>query len=139
MLGILTVESSFSAAHRLLGYKGDCSNLHGHNYKVRVAICYTVLKDSGMAVDFKSVKEEIKNCLKHYDHRVVLNSDDPLVSVLVAEGEPVVCMIKLNPTAEAMSMMIFKHLEKTFSNKYGLRVDSVEVEETAGCSAKYIG
>ncbi|MEA3560714.1 MAG: 6-carboxytetrahydropterin synthase, partial [Candidatus Omnitrophota bacterium] len=27
----LTIKSSFSAAHRLINYKGKCENLHGHN------------------------------------------------------------------------------------------------------------
>ena len=34
----LNVIDTFSAAHRLCGYQGPCSNLHGHNRKVRVCV-----------------------------------------------------------------------------------------------------
>ncbi|MDD4277816.1 MAG: 6-carboxytetrahydropterin synthase, partial [Candidatus Cloacimonetes bacterium] len=29
---LLNVSDHFSAAHRLCGYEGACSNLHGHNW-----------------------------------------------------------------------------------------------------------
>ncbi|MBR2386125.1 6-carboxytetrahydropterin synthase, partial [bacterium] len=32
------VESSFSAAHHLLNYKGACENQHGHNWKVEAYV-----------------------------------------------------------------------------------------------------
>ena len=50
----LSVTDSFSAAHRLCGYEGACSNLHGHNWTVRVALEAERLDNIGMA-DRKSV------------------------------------------------------------------------------------
>ncbi len=32
----LCVKDSFAAAHRLVGYKGKCEELHGHNFAVEV-------------------------------------------------------------------------------------------------------
>ena len=34
----LKVLSSFSAAHHLLNYEGECENQHGHNWKVEVYV-----------------------------------------------------------------------------------------------------
>ncbi|WP_261341682.1 6-pyruvoyl trahydropterin synthase family protein [Candidatus Kuenenia stuttgartensis] len=32
----LIIDTDFAAAHNLRGYKGQCENLHGHNWKVQV-------------------------------------------------------------------------------------------------------
>ena len=32
------IRRTFSAAHQLRGYDGDCRNLHGHNYSVVVNV-----------------------------------------------------------------------------------------------------
>jgi len=34
----LTVRSSFSAAHRLSEYEGNCERLHGHNWQVEITV-----------------------------------------------------------------------------------------------------
>ena len=52
----LKSEHSFDAAHFLSGYKGKCSNIHGHRWRVTVDINSTELKSDehlrGMIVDF---------------------------------------------------------------------------------------
>ena len=35
---MLQTEQSFDAAHFLKGYKGKCSNIHGHRWRVVVSI-----------------------------------------------------------------------------------------------------
>ncbi len=65
----LNVTDSFSAAHKLCGYEGACSNLHGHNWKVRVGLSCTVLDQIGMAVDFGIIKQALKSVLDKYDHK----------------------------------------------------------------------
>lgn len=51
-------EGWFDAAHQLKGYKGNCSNLHGHTYKVEVwARGDDILLDKdGILMDFGSLK-----------------------------------------------------------------------------------
>ncbi|WP_353891030.1 6-carboxytetrahydropterin synthase, partial [uncultured Victivallis sp.] len=34
----IEIDRSFSAAHQLRGYNGDCCKLHGHNYKITVTV-----------------------------------------------------------------------------------------------------
>ena len=53
------VESSFSAAHHLLNYKGACENQHGHNWKVEVYVRGENLNESGILVDFKVLKKTL--------------------------------------------------------------------------------
>ena len=60
----LVAECSFDAAHFLHGYKGKCSNIHGHRWRVIVEIYSDALSEEthtrGMIVDFDTLKEDIK-------------------------------------------------------------------------------
>ncbi len=64
---IVTKEFRFEAAHRLPGYKGDCSKLHGHSYRLEAAVSGKA-KD-GMVIDFmelsRIVKEKVVSVLDH--------------------------------------------------------------------------
>jgi 6-pyruvoyltetrahydropterin/6-carboxytetrahydropterin synthase len=50
---MLTIRTSFAAAHNLKNYQGDCENLHGHNWKVEVAVTAQELDKAGLGIDFK--------------------------------------------------------------------------------------
>jgi len=64
----LSVTDTFSAAHRLCGYLGACSNLHGHNWKVRVGLKTDKLDEIGMAMDFGIIKSILQSILDELDH-----------------------------------------------------------------------
>ena len=44
------IRRTFSAAHQLKGYDGDCRNLHGHNYSVVVNVAAEKLNGDGIRV-----------------------------------------------------------------------------------------
>ena len=50
------IRRTFSAAHQLKGYDGDCRNLHGPNYSVVVNVAAEKLNAIGIALDFKLLK-----------------------------------------------------------------------------------
>ena len=93
-------------AHRLFGYTGACSNVHGHSYRFEITLEGDRLNKDGMVVDFKDIKLSIGNLINSmYDHVIVLNSVDPLV-VTLSEMTKVHVMTKRNPTAENMALDI---------------------------------
>lgn len=65
----LSVEGTFSAAHQVKGYPGDCAGLHGHTYKVQVKVKVEKLDNLGMAADFRRLKKELDIILKRLDHK----------------------------------------------------------------------
>jgi 6-pyruvoyltetrahydropterin/6-carboxytetrahydropterin synthase len=65
----LSVEGTFSAAHQVKGYPGDCAGLHGHTYKVQVRAKVKKLDKLGMAVDFRRLKKGLDKILKGLDHK----------------------------------------------------------------------
>lgn len=70
----ITKSWSFDAAHQLPHHFGKCQNLHGHTYKVTVAI-YDEIKpidgssDEGMVLDYYHIskvwKDELEPVLDH--------------------------------------------------------------------------
>jgi 6-pyruvoyltetrahydropterin/6-carboxytetrahydropterin synthase len=62
------IRSSFSAAHRLMGYDGKCEAIHGHNWKVDIVVKARELDETGIAMDFRIIKEKAKEILDTLDH-----------------------------------------------------------------------
>jgi 6-pyruvoyltetrahydropterin/6-carboxytetrahydropterin synthase len=75
----ITVKHNFEAAHRLFLTPGKCENIHGHSFWVEMTL-FGGLDAAGMlrGLDFGDVKKAFRGHLdEHYDHRVLLNTDDP--------------------------------------------------------------
>jgi 6-pyruvoyltetrahydropterin/6-carboxytetrahydropterin synthase len=90
----LTVESTFSAAHQLIGSNGPCEELHGHTWKVQVTVAGNELDKIGMLFDFKELKKVLSDILKRYDH-AFLNK-----------------VFYFSPTAENIAKNIFQEFKK---------------------------
>jgi len=63
------IQVEFSAAHNLREVGGKCESLHGHNFKVEVAVESERLDDQGMVIDFRFLKEKTRNLLDRLDHK----------------------------------------------------------------------
>lgn len=61
----LEKEVWISSAHFLNDYIGACSNIHGHNWLVKVYCKGDKLDKAGMLIDFK----EIKGIVDQLDHK----------------------------------------------------------------------
>jgi 6-pyruvoyltetrahydropterin/6-carboxytetrahydropterin synthase len=117
----LTVQMEFAAAHRLREYEGACENLHGHNYKLDVALCGERLNDLGILIDFKEVKATLAEIIGRLDH-VFLNETAPFDAI--------------NPTAENIAKHICEELAARMPE--AVAVKSITVWESDRCGATYI-
>ena len=72
---VLQTEQSFDAAHFLKDYKGKCSNIHGHRWRVVVSISSEKLsaeqQTKGMIIDFSDLKKVLKNICDYFDHTFI--------------------------------------------------------------------
>jgi 6-pyruvoyltetrahydropterin/6-carboxytetrahydropterin synthase len=116
----ITVESYFSAAHRLRGYRGKCENLHGHNWKVSATISSDMLDKTGMVFDFKKAKSVLEKILGALDHKQL---------------NEVSYFKKANPTSEQIAEFIFREFKKKLRRRLNLK--SVSVWETPTSSATF--
>lgn len=65
----VTREFTFSAAHHLTDYNGECERPHGHTYRLQITVEGPIAKD-GLTVDFAALKEFVhKKVLSKVDHR----------------------------------------------------------------------
>lgn len=128
----VTKRIDFCYGHRLLEYDGVCRHLHGHNAMVEIDIAADTLDALNMVVDFSDVKRLVKSWIdRELDHKMILRSDDPLVPVLQAQGEPVV-LIDSNPTAERLARLIYEQ-----GRAMGFNVTEVRFWETPSSCASY--
>ena len=65
----VTIRAEFSAAHNLREVGGKCESLHGHNFKVEVAVESERLDDQGRVIDFRFLKEKTRTVLEGLDHK----------------------------------------------------------------------
>lgn len=100
---ILTQNITFDSCHRLLNYPGNCQNCHGHTWSVNIKIeSKRPMDQCGMLLDYRTIKNYIKDT---WDHRAILNMDDPLVDIFKNMGLTVAIMHN-NPTAENIAKKI---------------------------------
>jgi 6-pyruvoyltetrahydropterin/6-carboxytetrahydropterin synthase len=111
------VESSFSSAHNLRGYKGKCEALHGHNWKVEAVLAAKSVNKIGMVEDFRILKTQLARILEGMDHKN-LNA--------------IPYFRKVNPTSENIAKFIFDKLESKTA-----KLKAVTVWESEGSSATY--
>src|ERR1051326_6715538 len=76
----VTVERTFAAGHYLRNYRGKCENPHGHNYRVRVTLQGNDLDRAGLLLDFKDLKDLIKQTIERLDHQMI-NDLEPFTQV----------------------------------------------------------
>jgi len=113
----LSVEGHFSAAHQVKGYPGDCADIHGHTYKVKVRVGVRKLDELGMAVDFRNIKQHLDELLAGLDHK-------NLSAIPYFEQH--------NATAEYVAKYIFDEMKNRADN-----ISSVTVWEGPNYSVTY--
>ena len=117
----IEIRRTFSAAHQLKGYDGDCRNLHGHNYNVIAVVRTAKLNEIGIALDFKRLKAALDEILDGYDHKNL--SELPEYS-------------QVNPTSEVMAMNIYRRLSGLI-NDGNVKVYSIRIEESTSSGCTY--
>ena len=120
----VTVEDSFAAGHYLRNYKGKCENPHGHNYKVRVTLAGKELDKAGLLLDFKDLREVMRQVIERLDHQM-LNDIEPFKD--------------LNPSAENLAKYLYDQTQRSLRQITNGRVHvkDVTVFETDTTTAKY--
>lgn len=133
----LSIVHTWSMGHRLShGYKGPCSNLHGHTYTGTFYFETDFLDSIGFARDFKELKNKIVNYIDPaYDHRTLISKYDELREHLIEL--PGVVLFDDNPTAENIAKTIYLDLKFDEKLKDQVKLVAVEIGETESFSASY--
>ncbi len=134
----IKTENSFDSAHFLSGYKGKCSNIHGHRWRVIIEVKSQSLsaqvQTRGMLCDFVTLKNDVKKETEKLDHTLIIeeNSLKPATLAALADEGFKITAVPFRPTAENFS--------KYFYNKFkalGYNVKQAQVYETPNNCASY--
>jgi len=113
-------ECKIEIAHKIEGHE-KCGNIHGHTVKVIVGIRGIMNPESGMVIDFNTVKHYMqKEIIDRFDHKY-LNDTMPI------------------PTAEFLAFFIFNKLNYSPLVSSGHRVVMIRVHETENNYVEYTG
>ena len=127
-------ETTFNSAHFLENYNGKCNTIHGHNWKIVVEIQSKELHND-MVIDFKKLKEYLKEVAQLYDHKLIIKEGslkNNTIKCLEEEGFSL-SIVEFNTTAENFA----KHIYYILKNKCKLNVKIVNIYETDNNKASY--
>jgi 6-pyruvoyltetrahydropterin/6-carboxytetrahydropterin synthase len=81
----IEAEFHFAAAHRLPFYDGPCFRMHGHNYRLFVALEGEPDARSGMLMDFVELQRQVqRSILDRIDHQTLNDfMENPTAELLV--------------------------------------------------------
>jgi len=117
----VAIRRRFAAAHQLVGYRGKCEDLHGHNWVVEVGVVGPELDDVGMLLDFKVLKHHVDDILEELDHKYI-NDHKWFES--------------RNPSSEYLALFIHEQITARLDAP-GLAVSFVRVWESEDAVATY--
>ncbi|MBI3535160.1 MAG: 6-carboxytetrahydropterin synthase QueD [Deltaproteobacteria bacterium] len=118
----LGVKVDFAAAHHIVGYPGDCSRQHGHNWVIEVFARSETLDKLGLAMDFRELKNLVKELIASWDHQDLNTLKD---------------FKAVNPTAEVIAKLMHEKLSEHIKGR-SIWIDRVSVWENDRCSATYL-
>lgn len=116
------VVTRFAAAHRLTMVGAKCENMHGHNWKIEVALTGEELDAGGVLMDFGEVKGRLREIIARVDHQF-------LNELEMFEGR--------QPSSERIAAYIAGELRKVITAP-GVRVSRVSAWESEDSCATYI-
>lgn len=147
----ISVTIPFCAGHRILGHKGKCRYLHGHNYSAIMRLEAVQLNPLGMVADFSVVKDVIgKWIMDNWDHNMILSTNDPVLSLpqgLDIDEEDIWAgkapyVLRNNPTAENIAVCLWNRIIELCPTIPGLTVVKlieVIIKESENTYASYTG
>ena len=145
----------FASAH-FITFKGhQCETLHGHNYRVGVAVEGTLDAETLFVLDFSILKQITRQLVDRIDHKVLLPTLNPKLSFREENervsvdyfGQPTYVFPKRdcallpipNSTAEMLAQYLGAQVRQELANGGYTHLTSLEleVEENYGQSATY--
>lgn len=116
----IETQLEISSSHHLaLNYESPCSNIHGHNWIIKIQCRTLYLNSNGMVADFALIKKAIKDELDHKNLNEVLD---------------------FNPTAENLARHICEKLNNSdlLDRESGAFCSRVDITETPNNTASWI-
>lgn len=115
----LSIQTDIDYGHHLPNHQGKCFFSHGHTAIIKLKV-KGLVKEDGMVLDFKQLKEMLKNCVEPLDHSYLNNFEE-------------------NPSSELLTSFIYNQIEIELmkiriKDRRIVWIDELEVSEGLGKS-----
>jgi 6-pyruvoyltetrahydropterin/6-carboxytetrahydropterin synthase len=131
------------AAHRQPNHDGHCRLVHGHNWGFDITIACDTLDENGFVLDVGKMKVVKARLEQLFDHTLLINYEDPLLSQFKTMDREGLVELVLVPNCGMEGLAKFvchdiqKILEDTFGTDRGLQVIEVVCLEDSKNIATY--
>jgi 6-pyruvoyltetrahydropterin/6-carboxytetrahydropterin synthase len=132
MIVKIAKEYRWEMSHRLPFHTGNCRNIHGHSYKLRVEIEGTPDKNS-MVLDYYELDKIVLPFIAKFDHSFICDEEDTSLIKFLEKGNQKFNIISSYTTAENIAALILSEMVnqlKHFKNLNRLIVRIYETPET---------
>ena len=147
---------NFASAHFLVFANGEREPLHGHNYQVSVAM-EGELDRAGVVLDFTSFKPLVKRICDALDHRTLIQTESPAMTLrqrahevelrykkqkIILPRQDVILLPLTNTSTELLAEHVAKQIRQRVRRAFPrtqIRYLEVGVEETRGQRGLYRG
>jgi len=107
------------SGHMLSKHPESCRFPHGHTRRIEVVCSRPTLDENDMVVDFKALKLALKCFINQLDHRMALNSSDPLrEDIERVYPDSVVVFEDQDPTTEVLAKWIFEFVAQVLAKGF---------------------
>lgn len=136
------VFTGLSCAHRRWRHKGHCSQVHGYDRTVTIEFGAKQRDDNGFVMDFGGLKPVKAWLESQFDHTLLLDNDDPLLSDFRAlEAKGACKLVTFDDVGmEGSAQYICEYVNRwlTAETAHRVYVVSVTVAENAKNSGTYL-
>ena len=116
-------------SHRLPYHEGNCKNIHGHTYKIRVEL-EGEPDENGMVVDYYYIEQVVAPLIRRLDHSFVCDAGDRLMIDFLQKAGFKYNIIENYTTAENLAIYAVQEIAPGFRNLKNLSRLKIRIYET---------
>ena len=128
-------EFQWEMSHRLPCHKGDCKNIHGHTYKVRVEIEGNT-DENGMIMDYFDMANIMNPVIHKLDHAFLVDDNDSIMLDFLTANNFKHVVINKTTTAENIAAYILDIITPSFEQYKNIDILKIRFNETADVFAE---
>ncbi|MEM0020813.1 MAG: 6-carboxytetrahydropterin synthase [Fervidicoccaceae archaeon] len=114
---------TFDSSHYTLSENGKCESLHGHTFELELEVEGEINAETGMIMDFSTLKKAAREVLSEYDHKLILPASHISKTQLSGLFRTDIKLIDYpHATTEYIALSILKDLRKKIDGKITVRL-----------------
>ncbi len=129
-------EFHWQMSHRLPFHRGLCSNIHGHNYKLRVTV-EGEPDSNGFVIDFYDLVRAVQPIIDNLEHSFVVDENDTKIIDFLRENNFRHFVVPTTTTSENLAIWFAHEISKNLKNYPNIRKLIVRFYETSDSFAEF--